>query len=163
MERGSVGKASGATHSVLSEGEMWQEAAASLHGAVRRRGHRHVHVGPEPAFGPVGSTQCFSVYAWVYLHVRGFVHTRRPRLDAEQQGNPKTTQFFILCFLSVTFSILNRSLPQPFFSFSHLVLGMSHLTELLGHLGLNGFYSFTGNHLIPPTHLQLQYHSFQCR
>lgn len=95
-----------------------------------------------------------------------FVRTRRPRLDAEQQGNPKTTQFFIPCFLSVTFSILSRSLPQAFFFFfffSHLVLGMSHLTELLGHLGLNGFYSFTGNHPIPPTHLQLQYHSFQCR
>lgn len=47
---------------------------------------------------------------------RRFVRTRRPRLDAEQQGNPKTTQFFIPCFLSVTFSILSRSLPQAFFS-----------------------------------------------
>lgn len=87
-----------ATRSFLSEGEMWQEGAASLHGAIRGCGPRHVNVGPRPAVRNVGSTQAFSVYASVFACPR-FVCTLLPQLDAEQQGNPKTTQFFILPFL----------------------------------------------------------------
>lgn len=127
-------------------------------GAVRGRGPCHVHVGPEPAVGPVGSTQCFSVYAWVYLYVRGLCARGVLGSMRNSRGIPKPPSSSSRASL-----LWRRSLPQAFFPLSHLVSGMSHLTERLGHLGLNGFYSFTGNHPIPPTHLQLQYHSFQCR
>lgn len=53
----------------------------------------------------------FSFYASVFA-CRRFALTMPPRLDAEQQGNPKTTRFFMLPFL---FCDVFRppSLPPP--------------------------------------------------
>lgn len=103
-----------------------------------------------------GPTQPLNVYASVFACPR-FVSTMPPRLDAEQQGNPKATRFSSSpSFFCDVFRPPLLPPPVVFFFFGLLALGMNPVTEFLGHFRLNGFYGMTGNRFIP-------LHSCNCR